>query len=996
MKLFLSPQVGQVKNNSGIGQVIHAQAKYLPGLGFDLVDKPEEADLIAAHVTGDGLPRVDVLHCHGLYWTGDPGGDYKNWHHGINKRIAETARGALEITVPSAWVAEPFKRDMRITPVVIRHGVEVETWHVIPRAEKPFYVLWNKNRAGDVCDPGPVKALAEAQIYTVTTYAPEGFTSPYLRTLGSLEYAQMKAIVENASIYLATTQETYGIGTLEALAAGVPVLGYAQGGTLEIVAHGVNGYLVEPGDTKGLLEGVQYILAHYEAMSQQARGRALTLSWDEPMQAYAALYRQAYALRQAELRPQGVSVIITNYNYARYLPKAVASVEKQLGPNDEIIIVDDGSTDESGAVLDKYLGKPQFTILKQANQGVAAARNRGIAQARNPFYVCLDADDQLGAGFIEAGRAALSKNRAVGIAYAGLEFEEEGGGVGRVWKPQSFDFDFQTRIPDNPQEPPPTLIPTPSACMMRKSMWTRAGGYRQEYAPGEDTEFVTRALAHGFEAMPLPGVYTRYLLHAGSASKTKKYSPIWPYNPWMVDKQFPFAAPTKRALAVRSYEKPLVSVILPLGKGHEPYLNAVLFALAGQSLRSTEILLIDDTRGADLTPYLEPYPFVKVLKNPGKGVSSARNHGIAQARGDYLYFMDADDLPFPNALEKLFTGLVEANACYAYSSYYEIFPNGQRAELHPPEYEQGRLLDLNIHPITVLVDRKRAAQYGVKFDEQMKGLEDWDYFLQMAVNGLCGVKIKDVTAYIRRETGAFSKMPPETRNQLKSRVIARYKDYANGAKKFMACNCGAGGNAILAAKNLINPAPMPGRNQQIGGSFLMNTVRMEYTGPAQGAIPYKGVDPKRMYRASSLPLHRYHDVHPEDVQKLLDSGNFRIVDRVEAAPAPVMAPAQVQAPGIPPLTDLNDPRLEAVFGQASQPQAAPPPPAPLPNPQERIPKGDEPVIPSVTEMSVAEIQQAAPTAGKNILLAWKMEEEDGKKRKGALEAIDNALKGLVA
>jgi glycosyltransferase involved in cell wall biosynthesis len=89
--------------------------------------------------------------------------------------------------------------------------------------------------------------------------------------------------------------------------------------------------------------------------------------------------------------PPALSVIIPVYNGARFLAAAVASVREQDPAPSQIIIVDDGSTDESGAVA-RSLG-PDIEYIRQENAGPAAARNRGLAAARGDFIAFLDVDD---------------------------------------------------------------------------------------------------------------------------------------------------------------------------------------------------------------------------------------------------------------------------------------------------------------------------------------------------------------------------------------------------------------------------------------------------------------------------------------------------------------------------------------------------------------------------------------------------------------------------
>jgi glycosyltransferase involved in cell wall biosynthesis len=89
---------------------------------------------------------------------------------------------------------------------------------------------------------------------------------------------------------------------------------------------------------------------------------------------------------------QSVSIIITTYNHARFLAEAIESALRQtVGPG-EVIVVDDGSTDDPGSLVSRY---PQVQLVRQANQGLAAARNTGWRAARGRYVVFLDADDLL-------------------------------------------------------------------------------------------------------------------------------------------------------------------------------------------------------------------------------------------------------------------------------------------------------------------------------------------------------------------------------------------------------------------------------------------------------------------------------------------------------------------------------------------------------------------------------------------------------------------------
>lgn len=300
MKLFINPQLDQTKDDNGIGRVVHAQYRYLPALGFEMVSDFRHADLICSHVMGEGLPRIDCLFSHGVYFGDIKHTPYSNVNHEANKRIADSARRALSITVPSRWVSNIWRRDLRISPTVIGHGIEPDLWSTANKRKEPF-VLWSKNRRDDVCDPLPAYELAKRGAPVVSTFLPrdKGALDNYTVT-GSMPHAQMQQLIEQSTVYLATTMETFGIQTLEAMAAGTPILGYNWGGTRDIVRHKVDGWLAEPDDLDGLVEGLQYILDHWQEMAGNARARAEMYTWPAIMEQYAALYRKVAGEVKAE------------------------------------------------------------------------------------------------------------------------------------------------------------------------------------------------------------------------------------------------------------------------------------------------------------------------------------------------------------------------------------------------------------------------------------------------------------------------------------------------------------------------------------------------------------------------------------------------------------------------------------------------------------------------------------------------------------------------
>ena len=113
-----------------------------------------------------------------------------------------------------------------------------------------------------------------------------------------------------------------------------------------------------------------------------------------------------------------ISVVIPCYNVVAYVGEAVRSVLTQTLPPYEVIVIDDGSTDASAAVLSEF--GSSVTLVRQANQGVAAAVNHGVSRARGEAIAFLDADDLWMPDKLERQVAVLMAEPSLDAVFANL------------------------------------------------------------------------------------------------------------------------------------------------------------------------------------------------------------------------------------------------------------------------------------------------------------------------------------------------------------------------------------------------------------------------------------------------------------------------------------------------------------------------------------------------------------------------------------------------
>ena len=267
------PHHKEIGKGNGVGQVLFNYHKWFPKVGVEIItDKFADFDLSCSHL--GYYNTADIHFSHGLYF-----GEIDDRFAECNQNIINAIRNAKSIVVPSEYVAQTFRRELKVNPHVVPHAVNIAEWS---QKENKGYVLWNKNRNTNVCNPEPLYKLAlkNPQTEFVTTFAPEDVDPiDNVKVSGSLTFDKMKSTIQNASIYLSTAKETFGIGTLEALACGIPVLGYNWGGTKNIVTHKKDGYLVKPNDYNTLNEGLNWLTENRHLLIENCRQKAKQYTW---------------------------------------------------------------------------------------------------------------------------------------------------------------------------------------------------------------------------------------------------------------------------------------------------------------------------------------------------------------------------------------------------------------------------------------------------------------------------------------------------------------------------------------------------------------------------------------------------------------------------------------------------------------------------------------------------------------------------------------------
>lgn len=204
-----------------------------------------------------------------------------------------------------------------------------------------------------------------------------------------------------------------------------------------------------------------------------------------------------------------VSVIIPNYNYANYLCQAVDSVLMQTYPNIEIIVVDDGSKDNSKEILSSYGEK--ISVIYQPNAGVAAARNNGANAGKGEFIAFLDADDFWLPGKIEKQIDLFRMNSSLGFSHVGVQYiDTENEPIKDLINGQEGWVSEEFLLLDRP-----VVLSGGSGMMMPRSVFEEVGGFDLELSTCADWDLFYR-ISCLYEFGFLPEILVKYRIHSSN------------------------------------------------------------------------------------------------------------------------------------------------------------------------------------------------------------------------------------------------------------------------------------------------------------------------------------------------------------------------------------------------------------------------------------------------------------------------------------------------
>jgi glycosyltransferase involved in cell wall biosynthesis len=205
-----------------------------------------------------------------------------------------------------------------------------------------------------------------------------------------------------------------------------------------------------------------------------------------------------------------ISVVIPAYNQAMYVRQAIQSVLDQTNPDFELVVVDDGSTDETPEIIAR-IQDPRIRVIRQRNAGLSAARNTGLRESSAPLITFLDSDDYFLPDKLEVLSRHLDNHPEVGLVVGRAKYVDQTGNT----------IAEQTRTPPG-LVLPALLMANPicvSGILLRRTWLESVGVFDETLRACEDWDLWLRLIAAGCQMAWLENPVVAYRLHSGQMTR---------------------------------------------------------------------------------------------------------------------------------------------------------------------------------------------------------------------------------------------------------------------------------------------------------------------------------------------------------------------------------------------------------------------------------------------------------------------------------------------
>ena len=432
-----------------------------------------------------------------------------------------------------------------------------------------------------------------------------------------------------------------------------------------------------------------------------------------------------------------VSIVVPVYNAEKYLEQCLNSIQNQTYKNFEVILVNDGSMDHSESICKSFVeGDSRFRYFLKSNGGSSAARNFGLDHVRGDFITFIDADDWVDENHLEVLINNIKENNSDMAVSSIKKFDNVSNFEFRVYSNQEkYLLNYNKLNREEFLVILPKLIHASNSYKIAVSKLFKKElvsdvRFDESIIYGEDLEFFFKLYLNINSISYVDEVTYIYRLHDESSSSKfgqlhmeqelaiykKMYERIeelglptihyvntlrnlldyrkdYLDNRDLYNEYVEFLEKIEKAV---TYPKDLISIIVPI-YNVSPYLQLCLESIENQTYSHFEVLLINDgsrDNSKDIClEFVERDNRFKYIEQQNAGLSAARNTGILNATGEFITFIDGDDLIESNYLEELYHTALKNDSEIVVGSYKEFNEEDYNYYIHVFDYREEHYKD---------------------------------------------------------------------------------------------------------------------------------------------------------------------------------------------------------------------------------------------------------------------------------------------------------------
>ena len=428
-----------------------------------------------------------------------------------------------------------------------------------------------------------------------------------------------------------------------------------------------------------------------------------------------------------------ISIVIPIYNAEKYLEECLNSIKSQTYKNFEVIMVNDGSKDDSETICMNFLrSDSRFRYLKKANGGVSSARNLGLDNVKGDYITFIDADDWVDENHLEILIDGIIKNNCEVAISSYMRFinTRETYLINIYSNQEKYLLNYGKMNREKFLTELPKLISINNSfnCAVSKlfsrrlvedirfdsniiyaedldfyfKLYLKANNFifinAETYIYRQHDESTTSGFSQIHAEQELSVFKKMYetalILGIPTVNYVRKLQTLIDFrNDFLENKEL--LAEYKQFLSdareIQTYPQKLISIIVPIYNVY-PYLQLCLESIENQTYPHFEVLLINDGSRDDSKDICQEFinkdKRFRYFEQENLGISAARNTGIVHSNGEFITFIDGDDFIDPNYLEELYHAALKNDSEIVVASYKAFNEEDNNYYIHVFDYKE--------------------------------------------------------------------------------------------------------------------------------------------------------------------------------------------------------------------------------------------------------------------------------------------------------------------